>query len=996
MAAPKQSDWTTEVDWTNQCEGIDWSHHPEPTEADNLLTTVGHLPKIRKFDGGVGMAFIDVEEQKSQERQKDKDAQALSGSVPGRWDHTERHKSHRRRFEQGQRHKKKMLGELVVHIVCRPDESIQLSNSLRQLCEKSHMVQMNQNDQDQPNETDKTHTDYFNFNNAISHSKHAVTFRGGVRELNHFFQAVEKLSSTLRSQIRCESSDFTLLGKFPNILRPLNGASIQFEENGTTYALPTAPQRRVKYNRSSLCRISNPMKLIDADYGKRDTVWIRIVSNNESTMINSQRRTKDELSREAGVFTEPHHPTKVFVPPPKPNVVEMGRGASTSAVLSHVPSPVRRSKPSGDIKNYLFKTATKWAKETERRDKEERRIQQELKDFLLRNNAVVVKRIPETPRGLKAMVEKKKRAEENKKMTTKKIALRKWRKSRIKDLKLIVSGLDLSNVSNTVLVRCRQIAQYGVRRVCDRHLRQRPPSPKLPEVQQTCADDDLEEDQPLTEEALLEEFFRKMRIVIGGDDSITDHELVTVLREPVDPVTGQSLLHVACSLQRVVHVKVLLALPQVDVNQYDETIQRRTSLHLTAAVGSVEITSLFLERSLSKPNIDATDNEAWTPLHVAAYAGHTGVVELLLPISGQQGKLQTNEGDSPLHLASRMGRDLTVEKMLLFYQSLPTKTATDTSTGTATESNNEHHAILLAPTTSSENDREVEHIDILRFTNNQGCTPLHVAAAHGHLNIVKRLASAFSPVKVGGCRLVMIRDECAEIPLMHAVRQSKHQCAIFLWNELINKSFRRVPKGDALHTLVLAVRAANHVMVRKICGDIDGIENAAIGIEEKLEGEGSSWTCVHLASYLGHSNVLAAMVSSGNPDMNTEDGNTMRPLDLTCMAGHRLASTVILDAGGVMGHETMNKRAKKLWKKALTTVSGSIRGGVAEQERLIKCLALCDAALTKAITTRNAVAIIEATDDYQEAKLALSEFRDYFLKGEERNVHYSRHLSRLG
>jgi len=67
-------------------------------------------------------------------------------------------------------------------------------------------------------------------------------------------------------------------------------------------------------------------------------------------------------------------------------------------------------------------------------------------------------------------------------------------------------------------------------------------------------------------------------------------------------------------------------------------------------------------------------------------------------------------------------------------------------------------------------------------------------------------------------------------------------------------------------------------------------------------------------------------------------------------------------------------------------VSGSIRGGVAEQERLIKCLALCDAALTKAITTRNAVAIIEATDDYQEAKLALSEFRDYFLKGEGRGT----------
>ena len=32
--------------------------------------------------------------------------------------------------------------------------------------------------------------------------------------------------------------------------------------------------------------------------------------------------------------------------------------------------------------------------------------------------------------------------------------------------------------------------------------------------------------------------------------------------------------------------------------------------------------------------------------------------------------------------------------------------------------------------------------DVLRLTNNQGCTPLHVAAANDHLSVVKRLASS--------------------------------------------------------------------------------------------------------------------------------------------------------------------------------------------------------------------------------------------------------------
>lgn len=99
------------------------------------------------------------------------------------------------------------------------------------------------------------------------------------------------------------------------------------------------------------------------------------------------------------------------------------------------------------------------------------------------------------------------------------------------------------------------------------------------------------------------------------------------------------------------------------------------------------------------------------------------------------------------------------------------------------------------------------------------------------------------------------------------------------------------------------------------------------------------------------------------------------------MAGHRLSCTTIIDAGGVMGASTMKKRAHKLWKKALTVRGGSVRDGVVEQERLMKCLTVCDVQLTNAMRTRNAVAIIERQDEYQEAKLALREFRHFFLNG---------------
>jgi ankyrin repeat protein len=379
-------------------------------------------------------------------------------------------------------------------------------------------------------------------------------------------------------------------------------------------------------------------------------------------------------------------------------------------------------------------------------------------------------------------------------------------------------------------------------------------------------------------------------------------------------------------------------------------------------------------------DIDASDINGWTPLHVAAHAGNTQIVQLLLPLSGKNGKLQTINGDSPLHLASGMGNYSTIEIMLLYYQSIPIlNTNNSVGNGSNTTQSTTEHSQSPEFMESTDTAVAIENADVLRLTNNTGCIPLHIAAANGHLKVVKKLADSFKPVKISGnwVNIFMIRDDNEDIPLIHALRNDQNNCALFLWNELVSKMFRRVPKGDALRSLELSVRRNNIILVKKICDDIPGIENT-VGVEDKNKGEGPTWNCVHLASHLGFNNVISTMVSCGNADMNQEDGEAMRPLDLSCMAGHRLSSTAILDAGGIMGRETMSKRAKKLWKKALTTVTGSIRDGVIEQERLMRRLNICDAALKKALATRNAVAIIEATDDYQEAKLSLEEFREYF------------------
>jgi hypothetical protein len=153
--------------------------------------------------------------------------------------------------------------------------------------------------------------------------------------------------------------------------------------------------------------------------------------------------------------------------------------------------------------------------------------------------------------------------------------------------------------------------------------------------------------------------------------------------------------------------------------------------------------------------------------------------------------------------------------------------------------------------------------------------------------------------------------------------------------------------------------------------------------EENLTQEDASWTSLHLAAHYGHAAAIAALAESGKADLNAEDKEGLRPIDLACMKGHRRAATAILDAGGVLGAGTKRRRASRLWTKARTSLFGDVREGVAEQERRMGDVARCDEGLTVALKTRNAAAIIDATDAFQEAKLALKEFRARFLGGSE-------------
>lgn len=62
-----------------------------------------------------------------------------------------------------------------------------------------------------------------------------------------------------------------------------------------------------------------------------------------------------------------------------------------------------------------------------------------------------------------------------------------------------------------------------------------------------------------------------------------------------------------------------------NVNPLDD--DENTPLHVTAAVGDVEIAQIILQRHA---NLNSLNMSKQSPLFVAAEAGHTEIVELLL------------------------------------------------------------------------------------------------------------------------------------------------------------------------------------------------------------------------------------------------------------------------------------------------------------------------------------------------------------------------------
>ena len=190
--------------------------------------------------------------------------------------------------------------------------------------------------------------------------------------------------------------------------------------------------------------------------------------------------------------------------------------------------------------------------------------------------------------------------------------------------------------------------------------------------------------------------------------------------------TGSALdsdypLHDACARGYLDKVKWYVENRHVDVNQRGQPPQKWCPLHCTAfsEFKSLEVARYLLE---SGANPSAQDEDGWTALHFASTKGHTDLVELLLQAKADHA-IKDNDGFTALHEAARSDHKEVVRLLLDAGASVDVRVVNAL----------ELRGLFKVPR-------------VFAAAIQIGRSPLHWAAANGHVEVVERLCEAKADV----------------------------------------------------------------------------------------------------------------------------------------------------------------------------------------------------------------------------------------------------------
>ncbi|CAF2103009.1 unnamed protein product [Rotaria magnacalcarata] len=199
-----------------------------------------------------------------------------------------------------------------------------------------------------------------------------------------------------------------------------------------------------------------------------------------------------------------------------------------------------------------------------------------------------------------------------------------------------------------------------------------------------------------------------------------------------------------------------------------------TTLHLAAYYDAIDVVHYLLEEEYADSH--CRSYSGYQPIHYAAERGHTQSVQILLKKSPDLVNQQTNQLLTPLHLAAQIGSLGTIQILILYGANLQSK---DQYGLTCLHFACQNNHINVVQWLIEKKDAKIDNTDYMQNTllhyaamggnaytinylldkrakivpNNDGNTPLHFAAKHGHQNACIVL------IERGGCSLTAVNGE---------------------------------------------------------------------------------------------------------------------------------------------------------------------------------------------------------------------------------------------
>ncbi|ABK44143.1 Ankyrin repeat-like protein [Magnetococcus marinus MC-1] len=407
----------------------------------------------------------------------------------------------------------------------------------------------------------------------------------------------------------------------------------------------------------------------------------------------------------------------------------------------------------------------------------------------------------------------------------------------------------------------------------------------------------------------------KLLLAVGADATLADE-------------IGNTPLHVAAFKNELACAEALLGSGKVDVDARAEHIL--TALNMAVMQGHVEMVKLLLavgaDATLAdeagqaplnvaagnnelacaaalliygKVNVDARAEHSGTALNMAVIQGHVEMVKLLLAV-GADATLADEIGNTPLHNAAinnelacaeallgsgkgdvdaRAEHILTALNMAVIQghvEMVKLLLAVGADATLADEFGNTplHNAAInnelacaeaLLGSGKGDVDARAEHI----------LTALNMAVIQGHVEMVKLLLEKGADATLA--------DEDGNTPLHVAAIKNELVCAEAL---LASGKVDVDARGNHSRTaLNMAVRKGHVEMVKLL------LEKGADPNSEIFSG-----SCLHLAIFRGHEEVVSALLCDPRTDIHKRDEDNMTPLTLSQQSGNQKIAQLLLDA----------------------------------------------------------------------------------------------------